>query len=257
MFLVVDIGNSLIKYHFNRQTFFEIDDLHQAISEVLLQYSGLLGMDTFRVFLVSTKKSLNATEKGKLKHLLQDIQKTHSIWFPIEFNEELLEHKKLLKKTYKDLGDDRQIKTIGALKMFENMNIALFDFGSASTLTIANSNFEFKGGLIDIGFLKSFEFLNTGMEQLPELSHRKINLFFFDPPKACLAEEYTLTEQAILNGVYQRAVGAIKQWTSYAEEIISEPYTIACGYGSRYFAGHFDSVIDDAALFYSAFEEKA
>ena len=44
--------------------------------------------------------------------------------------------------------------------MFENMNIALFDLGSATTLTLVNSKYQFKSGLIDLGFLKSFELLN-------------------------------------------------------------------------------------------------
>jgi len=155
MLLIIDIGNSLVKYHFNRQTFFEIDDLASAISASLHQYSGSIGIDTFRVFIVSTRKSLNATEKDKTKVLLQGLQKQYALWFPIEFNEELLEQKKLLKDVYRELGDDRQIKVLGALKMFENMNIALFDFGSATTLTLVNSKYQFKGHRIDLGFLKS------------------------------------------------------------------------------------------------------
>ena len=34
---------------------------------------------------------------------------------------------------------------------------------------------------------------------------------------------------------------------------MDEPYTVACGYDARYFAGYFDSIADDAALFELAF----
>ena len=63
--------------------------------------------------------------------------------------------------------------------MFENMNIALFDFGSATTLTLVSSEYKFKSGLIDLGFLKSFELLGSGMEQLPELTYRRIDSYYF------------------------------------------------------------------------------
>ena len=252
MLLVIDIVNSLVKYHFNRQTFFEIEDLDKEISSTLLKYSESIAMDTFRVFIVSTKKSYNPIEKDKIKHILQDLQKRHAIWFPIEFNEELLEQKNLLKNTYRELGDDRQIKILGALRLFENMNIALFDFGSATTLTLVNSAYEFRGGLIDIGFLKSFELLGSGMEELPELTYKRINAYYFDL-ESRIDGNYTSTELAILNGIYSRVLGTIHEWSKYAETLMNEPYTVACSYGARYFAGHFDSVADDAVLFDKAF----
>jgi pantothenate kinase type III len=252
MLLIIDIGNSLVKYHFNRQTFFEIDDLASAISASLHQYSGSIGIDTFRVFIVSTRKSLNAIEKDKTKVLLQNLQKQYALWFPIEFNEELLEQKKLLKDIYRELGDDRQIKVLGALKMFENMNIALFDFGSATTLTLVNSKYQFKSGLIDLGFLKSFELLGSGMDQLPELTHKRIDSYYFDLESRSEGN-YTHTELAILNGIYSRVLGTISEWNKYAETLMQEPYTVACGYGARYFAGYFDSIADDATLFEMAF----
>jgi pantothenate kinase type III len=225
MLLIIDIGNSLVKYHFNRQTFFEIDDLASAISASLHQYSGSIGIDTFRVFIVSTRKSLNAIEKDKTKVLLQNLQKQYALWFPIEFNEELLEQKKLLKDIYRELGDDRQIKVLGALKMFENMNIALFDFGSATTLTLVNSKYQFKSGLIDLGFLKSFELLGSGMDQLPELTHKRIDSYYFDLESRSEGN-YTHTELAILNGIYSRVLGTISEWNKYAETLMQEPYTV-------------------------------
>ena len=211
-----------------------------------------MGIGTFRVFIVNTRKFLNATEKNKVKVLLQALQKQYALWFPIEFNEELLEQKKILKGIYGELGDDRQIKVLGALKMFENMNIALFDFGSATTLTLANAAYEFKGGLIDLGFLKSFELLGSGMDQLPELNYLRISSYYFDLESRSEGN-YTHTELAILNGIYSRVLGTIAEWNKYAETLMQEPYIVACGYGARYFAGHFDSIADDATLFEMAF----
>jgi hypothetical protein len=103
-----------------------------------------------------------------------------------------------------------------------------------------------------LGFLKSFELLGSGMDQLPELTHKRIDSYYFDLESRSEGN-YTDTELAILNGIYSRVLGTISEWNKYAETLMQEPYTVACGYGARYFAGYFDSIADDATLFEIAF----
>lgn len=253
MFLVVDIGNSLIKFHLKGETYYDINSLSQEFESLLLQYNGSVDFDIFRVFIVSSRRHMNSDVKDEIKFRFKEIQKRIALWFPIEFNDQLIEFRNKLHDIYPELGQDRTIKLLGALNLFSDENIALFDFGTATTLTLGSSNKFFRGGMIDIGFLKSFDLIGKYMDALPSIDHKRLERFYFD--FALVEEEFTNPELAILQGVFSRVIGTINEWKKFAENQMNNPVTVACGNGAKFFAGYLDHVVTDAALYGEAFKE--
>ena len=253
MFLVIDIGNSQIKFHLEGETYYDLSSVSQAFNAHLLKYNGSIDFDIFRVYIVSSRKSLNADIKDDIKFQFKEIQKKHSLWFPIEFNDELVEFRNQIDDIYPELGNDRLIKTLGALKLFPEENIALFDFGTAFTLTLLNSNYYFRGGMIDIGFIRSFDLIGKYMEALPSIDYRRLERFYFDFA-SIESDEFSNTELAILQGGFSRIVGTINEWKKFASEQMNNPVSLACGYGSKFFAGYVDHLVSDSGLYMSAFQ---
>ena len=190
----------------------------------------------------------------KLNFALKKSKKKKAMWFPIEFNDQLLEFRNQIQDIYPELGQDRAMKLLGALNLFPEENIALFDFGTASTLTLGSSNHFFRGGMIDIGFLKSFDLIGKYMDALPSIEQKRLERFYFD--FALIEEgEYSDTELAIMQGVFSRIVGTINEWKKFATNQMNSPLTVACGNGAKFFVGYVDHVVTDAALYGEAFKE--
>ena len=126
---------------------------------------------------------------------------------------------------------------------------SFFDFGTATTLTLASQEREFKGGLISLGFLSSIEQLFLRTAELPKLSEEMVKSFLLDKDLLSFNE----TEKAILEGTYQGYLGLILKWQDFAKAKLDDPLMIGMGGSKLYFKGHFDQLIEEAELFQKAF----
>ena len=260
MFVVVDIGNSLTKFHLKGETYYDINSLCNAFETLLLQYNGSsLDFDTFRVFMISSRKVLNADIRDEIKFRFKEIQKSKALWFPLEFNDELIEYKNQIKDIYPELGQDRSMKLLGALKMFPEENVALFDFGTAFTLSLGaheSDAYSFRGGMIDIGFVKSFDLIGKYMDALPSIDFKRLERFYFNFDSVVGTEEFTNTELAILQGVFSRIVGTISEWKNFAANQMATPITtVACGNSAKFFTNYVDHLVEDVNLYEAAFKD--
>ncbi len=166
-----------------------------------------------------------------------------------------------IRGVYPGLGSDRVAKIIGAQRLFPDHSILLFDFGTASTCSIAANGF-FLGGFISIGFKASLKALNNQCDALDDLSEDKALedlLRDFDSMKYDSS-----TPAAIIQGSYAAHIGLIKEWQYLAKKMLDEFFlqnklcqlplkTICTGGQSRFFNKFFDEDIAGGKLLTSCF----
>lgn len=223
MQLIIDIGNTSVKYYYAGQEFSSLEKLpHVAIKSALI---------------VSTVPSQNNTEQDNfiiwaLKHGAHDPE--------INIYEPLKDSK--LKKLYTGIGADRIAKLDAARAQDPNRDIILFDFGTATTMTVCNSQGEFIGGFIALGLNASLRALGNCSE-LPNLSSHCDD---HSDEAIHLAKS---TDEAILSGSILAHQALIDSWLKSARLVTSNALTIATGGQREFFADKFERVCSSAELF--------
>ena len=232
-----------------KEAFADSEALKQAL-ENYISSEGFLRLDLLTVSTVPTK---NLPEQAKIVSLIQSlgssIEISHrEIFDPLKTD--------LLNGVYEGLGPDRAAKLIGAQILYPGRNIILMDFGTATTLSAADSKKNFLGGFISLGFKSTLQALADQTACLPNLAE-------FDFSET-LPTEYMLrsqqTSKAIIQGSYLAHLGLIKTWLeearSWFDRNDEKPLVIAAGGLAKLFSERdFDEFIDDAVLL-SAFAEK-
>ena len=150
-----------------------------------------------------------------------------------------------LTNLYPGLGADRVAKLIGALDLNPGSNIILMDFGTATTIGVANANREFLGGFISLGLRASMKALSEDCDALDD---------FFKDLRNLLGEpdmKTNNTRDAIVHGAYTAHLGLINEWIFRARKLINNDQptlTICTGGGASSFLNYFDKHIEDGEL---------
>jgi len=136
----------------------------------------------------------------------------------------------LIQGHYPSIGIDRIASVAGALHQFAKEQILLvFDFGTATTLTIVDKSGKFRGGFISLGLGKIFDSLHRYTAQLPDLKQALGS-------KVTQAPCYD-TESAILSGSVLGHVGLFEKWVSQSRnELGNASAVVATGGYARYLA---------------------
>lgn len=109
-----------------------------------------------------------------------------------------------------NLGTDRIINCIAALKNFKPP-IAIFDMGTATTLSVINKNGYFCGGMILPGMELSMNALSKHAAKLPKI--------FFEKPRGIIGKD---TISCMQNGALYGAAGSIEGIIKRLEEELNE-----------------------------------
>ncbi len=99
-----------------------------------------------------------------------------------------------------ELGADRIANSMGALKLFENKDIVIIDFGTAITLCAVSRSKEYLGGAILAG-------LGTSMKALEEEA-AKLSAVEIKKPHSITGRS---TEEGLQAGLYYGALGAVQE----------------------------------------------
>lgn len=195
----------------------------------------------FDLFLVSSVPSKNhaVIDELKSKREINSIE----IFDPAK--------QELLTNIYPGLGADRVAKLIGALELNPGKNVILMDFGTATTISVANSKKEFLGGFITLGMRASLRALSEECEALADFSED----MDYD---LNAVSEFNSSKQAMLHGTYFAHLGLVNEWIYQAKKLIGDPssrcydatstVTICTGGDAIQFERHFDKYIESGDL---------
>lgn len=240
--LILDIGNSQTKYHLitnNYFTLYSLDELKERV----------LGLDNIDLYVVSTVPDKSANVVAETVSSLKTFVTINNIFDNVCYQ---------ILGSYLGLGVDRITKLCGALTLYPNYSVILFDFGTATTMSIGRDEpKEFLGGFIASGFKTSLKALGDYCSALPDCSESDLI--------AVLDQRETInldsTEKQIVYGAYQAHLGLIKNWQAQAKEIlnnIDKPVTcIATGGQAKLFSNLFDQTVESSVLFNAFFDQYA
>lgn len=148
---------------------------------------------------------------------------------------------KILVHNPQELGADRVANAVGALELYQNRNLVIFDFGTANTACIISKNKEYLGGLITPGIRLSMEVLEQRTAKLPIVEIKV--------PTTMLGKN---TIEQIQAGLYYPVVGMVREIVKEALTIFQgeQPLIIGTGGFSRLFenANIFDVIESDLVL---------
>lgn len=158
-----------------------------------------------------------------------------------------------LTKGYAGLGADRIAKLTGALAMFPDRNIMLMDFGTATTLNLANKDYEFIGGFVNLGLQASIEAIPEKLEGFPNYTETEafkklivgVNLAEIFPNES--------PAKAVIEAAYREHLALIQYYKNYALEKFNEEkfISVCTGGNARIFANEFDQQVDSRVLLQS------
>ena len=152
--LIIDIGNSRTKFYLGSQVYFNLGELENALKS---NFNG----KKVNYLLVSTNLRLNQD----IELLVDQILDKHNIEKQ-RFN---IDGQGYIKNSYPTLGKDRIAKAIGVKEMYPKENIALVDFGTATTLNLIDKENNFLGGMISPGIKLCLQALKQDTAQLPDV----------------------------------------------------------------------------------------
>lgn len=219
-----------MKYYSKEKSFFSLEDLNLWLKDHV--------KTVFSLKIISTVPEKNQQQINEVKILLEKHQ--HKIADTEVFKIDASN----LKNLYPSIGPDRAIKLEAALKMQLNRDIILMDFGTATTLSAANSKFEFVIGFISLGFKASLKALSEKGSQLPDLSEAKTRDDLTDQ-----------TQIAIYDGSYLAHEALVDAWISEAKSRLEKPVLICTGGSADLFKDKFDYYIDDRELLINYFNQ--
>lgn len=153
MNLIIDIGNTLVKYAvFNNDQIVEI--LKTSDIETGKVNNLIKEFDIKNVIISSVRKEMNWNLDVEVIHL------SHKTSLPINLNY----------KTPETLGKDRIANIVAVSEEYPNKNAVVIDAGTCITYDFINKNKECLGGRISPGLEMRYKSLNEFTELLPKLS---------------------------------------------------------------------------------------
>ena len=181
MNLIIDIGNTLVKYAvFNNDQLVEI--LKTSEIETGKVNTLIKEFDIKNVIISSVRKEMNWNLDVEVIHL------SHTTNLPINLNY----------KTPETLGKDRIANIVAVSEEYPNKNAVVIDAGTCITYDFINKNKEYLGGRISPGLEMRYKSLNEFTELLPKLSVSGESKFIGDD-----------TDSSILSGVEQGVLSEV------------------------------------------------
>ena len=181
MNLIIDIGNTLVKYAvFNNDQLVEI--LKTSEIETGKANTLIKEFDIKNVIISSVRKEMNWNLDVEVIHL------SHKTSLPINLNY----------KTPETLGKDRIANIVAVSEEYPNKNAVVIDAGTCITYDFINKNKEYLGGRISPGLEMRYKSLNEFTELLPKLSVSGESKFIGDD-----------TDSSILSGVEQGVLSEV------------------------------------------------
>tara|TARA_B110000003_G_scaffold241605_1_gene248942 strand:- start:304 stop:1014 length:711 start_codon:yes stop_codon:yes gene_type:complete len=181
MNLIIDIGNTLVKYAvFNNDQLVEI--LKTSEIETGKVNTLIKEFDIKNVIISSVRKEMNWNLDVEVIHL------SHKTSLPINLNY----------KTPETLGKDRIANIVAVSEEYPNKNAVVIDAGTCITYDFINENKEYLGGRISPGLEMRYKSLNEFTELLPKLSVSGESKFIGDD-----------TDSSILSGVEQGVLSEV------------------------------------------------
>lgn len=235
-----------MKYYLGPDLYFSVYNAKDLSNKITAE--NIHELDVFAIstvtgkshFIIQELKDLNPDLVINIKSLLDD-----------NVNRE-----NYLANSYKTLGLDRLAKLCGALVLRPNNNIILFDFGTATTMTLAKPHSELYGdfvsGYITPGFKTSIRALDHYCHALDDYSSSDL-LKHLETRRDDLRD----TEAQIIYGCYQAHRGLVKQWLTQAEQALDKRDTISIATGghAEIFGEFFDEVLDSSVLLNGFFDK--
>lgn len=139
---------------------------------------------------------------------------------------------KLLVHNPQELGADRVANAVGALALYPNQNLVLFDLGTANTACIISKEKEYLGGLITPGIRLSMEVLEMRTAKLPAVEIKV--------PTTVFGKN---TIEQIQAGLYYSTLGAVKEVITAAKGFFKEEPLLIVG------TGGFSKLFEHAQIF--------
>lgn len=192
MIICIDVGNTNIKYAiFDGEelkfSFRVATDLKRTSDEYgaqltdMLAFNGLTKADIKGGIFSSVVPSLDYT----LEHML----KVYFSITPLQIAPGLKTGLKMRADNAKEVGADRIVNNVAALKKYGNGTpMIIVDFGTATTFNILNAEGEFIGGVIAPGIRGSLDSLVSGTAKLPRVE--------IEAPKSVIATNTVTNMQA-------------------------------------------------------------
>ena len=186
MNLIIDIGNTLVKYAvFNNDQLVEI--LKTSEIETGKVNTLIKEFEIKNVIISSVRKEMNWNLDVEVIHL------SHKTSLPINLNY----------KTPETLGKDRIANIVAVSEEYPNKNVIVIDAGTCITYDFINKNKEYLGGRISPGLEMRYKSLNEFTELLPKLSISGESKFIGDD-----------TESSIFSGVEQGVLSEVNSLIS-------------------------------------------
>ena len=181
MNLIIDIGNTLVKYAvFNNDQI--VETLKTSDIETGKVNNLIKEFDIKNVIISTVRKEMNWNLDVEVIHL------SHKTSLPINLNY----------KTPETLGKDRIANIVAVSEEYPNKNAVVIDAGTCITYDFINKNKEYLGGRISPGLEMRYKSLNEFTELLPKLSVSGESKFIGDD-----------TDSSILSGVEQGVLSEV------------------------------------------------
>ena len=181
MNLIIDIGNTLVKYAvFNNDQI--VETLKTSDIETGKVNNLIKEFDIKNVIISTVRKEMNWNLDVEVIHL------SHKTNLPINLNY----------KTPETLGKDRIANIVAVSEEYPNKNAVVIDAGTCITYDFINKNKEYLGGRISPGLEMRYKSLNEFTELLPKLSVSGESKFIGDD-----------TDSSILSGVEQGVLSEV------------------------------------------------
>ena len=138
------------------------------------------------------------------------------------------DNQKIITGVYETLGVDRIANVAAALKIHVRTHSAVvLDLGTATTLTAADANGKFLGGMITLGLGKTYAALHESTAQLPNLQ--------FDTTEHEITPLAQNTAGAIASGCFLGHVGLLENWVKTVRHQLDGKCTVIAtgGYANQ------------------------
>lgn len=212
--LAIDVGNTNIHWCYIQSG--EPVGEYKRIKHVEI---SLLPWDEIK------KQNCPVVIAGALTHINETLERITDE-YKIQFVEINTSKQNVIKNTYHTLGIDRVCNLIASLNLIKNINkpLVVFDFGTATTVTVCDKDKNFLGGLIKTGFETELKGIASNALSLPHINLAK------EQKVSKLNPLSNNTEDSILQGVIIGQIALIEYYLkSLKEEIKVEPIVIFTG----------------------------
>lgn len=202
MNLIIDIGNTLIKY----AVFENVSIVHFETSESVLFLSKIKNL--FQEYPTIRRSIISSV--GKLENKERDIVSLFS-------KVHVLNHssKVPFKNSYatpNTLGMDRIALATAAFYKYPRKNTLIIDAGSCITYDLVNDAGEYIGGAISPGLNMRYKAMHNQTEKLPLLQPQEILDFIGNSTEACM-------HSGVINGMVQEIDGVINQYRTRFQDL--------------------------------------